>query len=96
MRFYLPAIDSSLRKAIKSGDIKKIVALWSPRVYKIHQIYNSNKEFNKPKYMIVQNINELDTPLEIRKVRFYANDLQRIGENEEDIDILPSKLNIVL
>ena len=75
--------------------VKKIVSLWSPRVYKIHEIFNSHKEFNKPNYMIVQNVNKLDTPLQIRKTRFYANELQHVNENDEDIDIIPSRLNLV-
>jgi hypothetical protein len=95
VRFYLPVIDSSLRKSIKQGDIKKIVVLWSPTIYKINKVININKSFGTKKYYIVQNNNENETPELISSQPFKSNELQLVKDNDEDIDIIPSKLNLV-
>ena len=95
VRFYLPVIDSKLRQTIKQGDGKKIVVLYSPTVYKINRIININKSFGTKKYYIVQNNNENETPEQISNQPFKSNELQLVKDNDEDIDIIPSKLNLV-
>ena len=95
VRFYLPVIDSSLRKSIKQGDGKKIVVLWSPTIYKINRVININKSFGTKKYYILQNHNPNETPEEISSQPFKSNELQLVKDNDEDIDIIPSKLNLV-
>ena len=37
--------------------------------------------------------NPNDTPIEFLDFTFYGNELQRVGENDEDNDIRPSDLN---
>ena len=95
VRFYLAVVDSKLRQTIKQGDGKKIVVQWSPRIYKIDRIVNINKSFGTKKYYIKQNINPDQTPEQISNQPFKSNELQLVKDNDEDIDIIPSKLNLV-
>ena len=95
VRFYLPVIDSKLRQSIKQGDIKKIVVLWSPSIYKINRVININKSFGKKKYYILQNNDPDETPEEIANQIFFSNELQLVKDNDEDLDIIPKKLNLI-
>ena len=83
------------RKSIKQHDGKKIVVLWSPTIYKINRVININKSFGTKKYYILQNHNPNETPEEISSQPFKSNELQLVKDNDEDIDIIPSKLNLV-
>ena len=86
VRIYLPAIDTKLRKLIKAGDKKKIITLYSPKVFTITRIINDNKELLKPKYFI-------DSPDFTKS--FFFNELQKVDSESQDIDIVPSHLTII-
>ena len=69
--------------------------LWSPIIYKVDRVININKSFGKKKYYIVQNNNPDETPEEIATQIFYSNELQLVKDNDEDIDVIPKKLNLI-
>ena len=52
-----------------------------------------NKEFSKVKYRVEYLHNPNDTPIEFTDFTFYGNELQKVNQNDEDVDIRPSYLN---
>jgi hypothetical protein len=93
-RILLSVIDPKLRKLIKQGNKKLIVAQWSPKVFQVSEKININKEFSKVKYKVEYLHNPNDTPIEFyTNFSFYGNELQKVNGNDEDIQIIPSSLN---
>lgn len=86
VRILLSAIDTKLRKAIKQGNQKKIIVKFSPKVFTIKKIVYEDKELMKPKYFI--NSNEI-------LQSFYYNQLLKVNDDAETVDITPSELNKV-
>ena len=88
VRIYLPAIAdaSDLRRLIKNGEKKKIVTLYSPKVFIISKIVDKNEELKKPRYYI--NSDKITNS-------FYFNELLKVDSESKDIDIRPSDLNLV-
>jgi transposase InsO family protein len=84
VRFLLSAIDNTMRKAIKSGDGKKIVVKFSPAVFEIKRIVYAGQELRKQKYYL----NDANI-----KQSFYYNELQKVDDTARTIPITPSKLN---
>ena len=92
VRYYLPAVNPNLRKTIKAGQGKNIIMLWSPQVYIIVKKFRS-RQFEKPKYLIIEYRDPDNTDETVLKTKFYGNELQKITKNDTNIDILPEKLN---
>jgi IS30 family transposase len=86
VRILLSAIDTTLRKAIKQNNQKKIVVKFSPKVFTIKKIVYENQPLRKPKYYV---------DCDLLKKPFYYNELLKVDEDAETIPITPSELNKV-
>jgi hypothetical protein len=58
-------------------------------------VININRSFGTKKYYILQNNNPNETPEQISNQPFKSNELQLVKDNDHDVDIIPSKLNLV-
>lgn len=88
VRISMSSIYSNIRKKEKQNDTKKLVVKWSPDIFKIKKlIHPSNRLYERPRYSLVNNNNQLIKTWKNGNKFFYADELLKVEKNKNNVDM---------
>ena len=82
VRVKLTALYSKMRKIVKQNDKKKLVALWSPEVYRIKSIIRPDHEGLEKKRYTIETMNNNVVKKASQAMRFFATDMLKVSSDE--------------
>jgi transposase InsO family protein len=84
VRIKLTALHSKMRRLVKQNDKKKLVALWSPEIYKVKSIVNPDYEegLEKKRYTIETMNGNNVVKAGNEPMRFFATDFLKVQPDE--------------